>query len=68
MAPVVVLGSLGGHGEASVPPATSFVVTSPKLPSVNPVESLVIHPDGPTYDQLGDRPCKIIRVSVREGE
>jgi hypothetical protein len=68
MAPVVALGSLGGHGEAGVPSATSFVVTSPKLPSANPVESLVIHPDGPTYDQLGDHSCKIIRVSAREGE
>jgi hypothetical protein len=33
MVPVVALGSLGGHGEAGVPPTTSFVVTSPKLPS-----------------------------------
>jgi hypothetical protein len=43
-------------------------VTPSKLASANPVESLAIHPDGPTCDQLGDRPCKIVRVNGREGE
>jgi hypothetical protein len=43
-------------------------VMPPKLALANPMESLAIHPDEPTCDQLGDRPCKIVRVSAREGE
>jgi hypothetical protein len=43
-------------------------VTPPELASANPVESLAIHPDEPTCDQLGDHPCKIVRVDVKEGE
>jgi hypothetical protein len=43
-------------------------VTPPKLASANPVESLAIHPDWLTCNQLGDRPCKIVKVSAREGE
>jgi hypothetical protein len=43
-------------------------VTPPKLASANPVESLAIHPNELTCDQLGDHPCKIVRVDAKEGE
>jgi hypothetical protein len=43
-------------------------VTLPKLALANPMESLAIHPDGPTCDELGDHLCKIVRVNAREGE
>jgi hypothetical protein len=43
-------------------------VTPPKLASANLVESLAIHPNELTCDQLGDHPCKIVRVDAKEGE
>jgi hypothetical protein len=54
--------------DQSSPFSDEIYVTPPKLASANPVESLAIYPDGPTCDQLGDHPCKIVRVSAREGE
>jgi hypothetical protein len=43
-------------------------VTPPKLALANPVELLAIHPNEPTCDQLGDHPCKIVRVGAKEDE
>jgi hypothetical protein len=38
----------------------------PKLASANPVESLVIHPVELTCDQMGNHPCKNVRVDAKE--
>jgi hypothetical protein len=46
----------------------SSIVTPPKLASANPVESLANHPVKPTCDQMGNYPCKNVRVDVKGGE
>jgi hypothetical protein len=43
-------------------------VTPPKLAFANPVESLANHPVKPTCDQIGNYPCKNVRVDAKEGE
>jgi hypothetical protein len=46
--------------------ASFFSITPSKLALANPVESLAIHQVEPTCGQIGDCPCKTVRVNVRK--